>query len=310
MKAKSSQLGRGGLSPPHVVERALRAVKDQFERDLSAEWNAYLDAPEIRNAMVTLPNRCRYCKKPIAGIAGDICSCRGRIEQERCMSNPRNALLSLFGRRCKSIVSSASLTEFVKTVAGIGLVYGGDLNWIGDQIQGLLPSFRRTFRSWINGVMPPPFIQTRVLPAWFRSREEVIYELDLQRGLDSEETENELVALEAEIDPYFEEAKTAALNQASIEMARVLPSGRKGRESRRARQDLRAAMIAKIKRNHPDWCIEQICKALDAAKCPMRETDRRAGFLSWHDVWKDPKNRNRIKRYISQILAAAPEREI
>ena len=140
---------------------------------------------------------------------------------------------------------------------------------------------------WRNAT---PFAQIGVLPAWFRSGEEVIYERDFQHRLTLEETEAELVTLEAEIEPYFEEAKIAALNHASIEMAQVAPSVRKV-GGRRARQDLKAAMVAKIKQEHPDWSIEEICKGLDKKTCPMRDVDKRAGYSSWHDAWKDLKEK-------------------
>lgn len=291
--------------PAHIVEGALGALKRQFELDLAAEWNAARDSPTIRNAMIPLPKRCRECKKPVAGIGADICHCRGKVEQERCVSNPRNALLELFQRRCQDIAASAALTKFVETSTKISLAHGLDLSSIGEQTRDLLPFLKGAVRGWVLGICPDPFPQLGVLPAWFKDKTGVICDRELQLRLSAEDTEAELTKMELEIESIFEEAKKAAVDNASIQVAQFVPPGRKGPGIRKTGPGIIEGFIASTKRNNPGASIEKICQILDAKGCPPRETEKRAGFSSWREAWNDPKYRNRIKRYISGIQPAA-----
>jgi len=293
-----------GLSRLDIIEHALEAVRNEFELELAAEWNAHQDSAEIRNAIIALPNRCRHCKRPVAGISVNICACRGRIEQERCVSNPRAALLELFRERCNGIVTSASLARFVRTVTKIGLAHNRNLSWVEDQIHGLLPLFRGASRKWFIEVCSHPSVQFGMLPAWSRDEVEVLHEADLRRSLSTDDTEAELAKVEAEIGPFFQDAKKRALDRASIQIAQFLRADSKRGPSRRARQDLTAALIAAIKQDNPVSSIEAICKTLDSKRCPVRPTDKNAGFSTWHGVWEDPQRRNRIKRFISDIQPA------
>jgi hypothetical protein len=93
-------------------------------------------------------------------------------------------------------------------------------------------------------------------------------------------------------------------------LAQVVYNGPKRSPRRRARQDLIAGMVATIKRDNHVSSIGQICKLLDMKGFPLREIDRRAGFSTWHGAWKDLDHRPRIKRFISDILPAAPQKKI
>ena len=100
---------------------------------------------------------------------------------------------------------------------------------------------------------------------------------------------------------------SAAIGQASLQIAQIVrPNARLS--SRRMRQDITAAMIARVRRDNPGMPIEKICQFLDAHGCPVREADRRAGFKTWHGAWKAPKFRQRIKRFISGTQPAAPDK--
>jgi hypothetical protein len=300
------QTGPRAPTPNGVIDRAIKAVHDSFEDGLVAEWDIQADSAKVRNAMNVLPNRCLQCKKRAAGIGGDICTCKTPTGYERCFSNPWNTLLGLLRQRYQSVLTSVSLAKFVGQITSIGIAHGRDLDWVEDQIQGLMPSFSRICRTWIIGVCPPPFKDTGKLPAWMKNQG-VIAETDSHRSLSSDDSEAEFVLIEAENAQYFEAAKQAALDQASIQMAQVAPE-RVPRK--RARQDITVAMIARIKRDNPGWSIERICQHLDDKRCPLRENDRRAGFPSWHGIWKDLEYRNRIKRFISDIQPAAAEKKV
>lgn len=302
---KSSPVQRNsrdkGRSVPRGVERALRAVRNQFERDLSSEWNAARDAPTIRNAMESVRNRCRLCKKPYAGV-GDICSCRGRIEQERCVLNPRDAFLELFRQRSEGIVTSAALTKFVEEITYIAAANGFGLNWIEGETRALMPVFKTAIRNWIVDTCSSPSMQTGTLPAWFKQKTDVICDAEVQRQLNNAETEAELKAIESDIEVEFEEAIRAALDYACVSMAQV------ERRTRTVRPDVRASLIATVKRDNPGASIERVCVIVDSKRCPVRKVDKQAGFSTWYDAWKDLRNRNRVKRYISGIPPAAFER--
>jgi hypothetical protein len=205
-------------------------------------------------------------------------------------------------------LASASLAKFVEEITSIGVAGGHDLDWIEGQIQRLRTSLSRVCRKWIIGVSPPSFTYTGLLPAWLKDHGDILGE-DSARSLSPDDSEAEFVRIEDEIAQYFEEAKTKALDQASIQIARDARFAPDHKRRPRARQDITAAIIANIKRDHPKSSIEQICKDLDIRKCPLRVEDKRAGFSSWHGVWKDPKYRNRIKRYISEIKPAAPKKQ-
>jgi hypothetical protein len=304
------QAGPQDRTANRVFARAIKAVHDRFEYALGAEWDVRADSAKVRNAMQALPNRCLQCKKPAAGISGDICTCKGTMGTERCLSNPRNTLLELLRQRCQSVLASVSLAEFVEQITRIGVANGSDLEWVEGQIYGLRPSLSRACRKWIVGVCPDPFNYTGQLPAWLKKDDRVILEAELYRSLSSEDAEAELVLIEAQIALHFEEAERAALDQASIQMAQAVRLVPERAQRKRARQDITAAMIAKIKRDNPGWSIERICGLLDIKKCPLRECDRRAGFSSWHVIWKQAQYRNRIKRFISDILPAAAERKV
>ena len=303
------QAGRQARTPNRVIARAIKAVHDKFEDALVAEWDIRTDSAKIRNAMYPLPNRCQQCEKPVAGIGGDICACKTRTGTERCLSNPRNALREMLQQRSQSVSTSVSLAKFVEQITGIGVANGRDLYWVEGQIQGLRPSFSRACRKWIVGVCPPPFNDTGQLPAWLKD-DGVILDAELHRALSSDDSEAELVLMEAQVAPYFEEAKKVALDQASIQMARVVRHVPEHAPRTRARQDVTAALIARIKRDHPGWSIERICQQLDVKRCPLRERDRRAGFSSWHAIWMHPQHRSRIKRFISGIQPAAAEKKV
>jgi hypothetical protein len=290
-----------------IVERAIKAVHDQFDGALVAEWNIPADSAKVRNAMQVLPNRCRRCKKSIAGIHGNLCDCRTKIEQERCFLNPREALLELFRERCQGLSTSASLARFVEDITRIAIANTKDLKWVEDQLQRLLPSLRRVSRNWVIRVCSL-LIHTDLLPAWFKDQRQVISEEDLRQVLSVGDTESELAALAVDIDQHFERAKKAALDRASVQTAQFVRPNPKGAPHRRARQDLVAAMIARVRSENPDESIEGICQILDQMRCPLRDGEQRAGFSNWHDAWKDPEYRNRIKRLISSIEPAAPKR--
>jgi len=218
-------------------------------------------------------------------------------------------LLELFRRRCQSISHSDALAKFAGTITNIGIAHSFNLNWIGEQIQDLLSSFKVASRKWVIAICPDPFNQRGVLPAWFKDGSDVIYDADLYIQLSAKDTENALTEIEAEIAPHFEEAVNAVLDIASVQIAQAVAIGPRIVNNQRARQDPIAAIIATVKRDNPDRSIEQICQFLDARGYPVREIDR-ANFSKWHEAWKDPTNRNRIKRYISGIRSAAPKRTI
>jgi hypothetical protein len=296
------------LATNPAFARAIKAVHSEFENALIAEWDIRGDSAKIRNAMQPLPNRCQQCKKPAAGT-GDICGCKTKTGYERCLSNPRNTLLEVLRRRCQSILVSVSLKKFVEQITSIGVANGRDLDWVEGQIHGLRSSFSRVCRKWIVGICPPPFNDTGVLPAWLKD-DRVILDAELHRGLSSDESEAELVLIEAQIAQHFQEAGSAALDQASIQMAQVVRLAPEHVPRKRARQNIIAAVIARIKRDNPDLSIERICQLLDVNKCPLRESDKRAGFSSWHAAWNHPQYRNRIKRFISDIEPAAAEKKV
>ena len=294
------------LATKKVLSHAIKAVHEKFEKALFAEWDVRGDAAKIRNAMHPLRNRCKQCKKPAAG-SGEICECKTKTEYEGCLSNPRNALLELLRQRCQGISVSVSLAQFVEEITAIGVANGLDPNWVESQIQGLRSSFSRVYCKWIIGVCSPSFNDRGFLPVWLKA-DEVILGAELDRSLSSEESEAELLLIEAQITQHFEEAERAALDQASIQIAQaIIPehAPRKG-----PHQDIIAAVVARIKRDNPDESIERICQLLDAKQCPLRERDRRAGFSSWHDLWKHPQHRNRIKKFISAIQPAAAEKKV
>jgi hypothetical protein len=295
------------LATNRFLAHAIKAVHDKFKKALMAEWDIRGDSAEIRNAMHPLRNRCQQCKKPAAGI-GDICECRTKTKFERCLSNPRNTLLELLLGRCQSVSSSVTLAKFVEQITRIGVANGRDLNWVKGQIHGLRPLLSRTCRKWIVGVCPSPFNHTGLLPAWPKD-DGVILEAELHRSMSAEDSEAEFVLIEAQLAECFEEAKKEALDQANIQMAQVVRLVPENTRRQRARQDIIAAMIAKIKRDNPKWSIERICRQLDVRECPRRAKDTDAGS-SWHDLWKNPQHRNRIKRFISQIQPAAPEKKV
>lgn len=297
-------------TPNRVIARAIKAVHDQFEDALVAEWNIRADSAAIRNATQVLPNRCRQCKKVAAGTGGDICACKTRTGLERCLSNPRDTLLSLLRQRCKSFLASASLAKFVEQITSICVANGRDLDWIESQIQELRPSLSHVCRNWIIGVFPTPFRDTGELPAWWKVNE-VILDSEFHRSLSSDDSEAELVLIDAQIVQHsFDDAKKVALDRASFQMAQAVRPVPERAPRKRARQDITAAMIARIKRDNPGWSIERICLSLDSKKYPLRESDKRDGFASWHGVWKDPKSRNRVKRFISDIKPAAAEKRV
>jgi hypothetical protein len=280
-----------------------------FEGAFVSEWDIRADAAEILNAMQPLPNRCLHCKKPAAGIRGDICTCKTKIEYERCVSNPRNTLFGLLRQRCQSILASVSFAKFVEQITSIGVANGRDLDWVKSQIEGLRPLFSSACRKWIVGVCPLPFRDTGQLPAWLKD-DGVISEAELSRSLSSKDSEAELARMETQIAQYFEEAMRAALDEASIRMAQVVRPFPERAPRNRPRHNITAAMIARIKRDNPDWSIERICQYLDVVRCPVREKDKLADFSSWHGVWKNLQYRNRIKRFISDIQPAAAEKKV
>ena len=190
------------------IERAIRTMIEGFEVALVAEWNAGTDSATVRNAMRVQRNRCRKCGKPVAGI-GDICACKTKIDQVRCVLNPRDTLRKLIQQRCRGIASSVSLRKFVESVSSIAIANDRDLNWVEDQIRGLLPDLKRTCREWIIGILPLPFKYMGVLPAWFKDEREVIPDSDLQQSLSVEDTDAELAKIESEIERCFEEAVNA-----------------------------------------------------------------------------------------------------
>jgi hypothetical protein len=153
-------------------------------------------------------------------------------------------------------------------------------------------------------------MHTGLLPAWFKDEREILPDSDLQQSLSVEDTNAELDKIEAEIEPYFDEAAETALDQASLQMAQVDRLVPKHVPTRPVRQDLVAAMVATVKRDNPGKSIEQVCHILDVKQCPLREVDKRAGFSNWHGAWKDSRNRNRIKRFISQIRPAAAQKKV
>src|SRR5258708_36428828 len=137
-------------NPGRLVERAIRAAHEEFERALVAEWDTHADSGHIRNAMAVLPYRCRHCRKPVRGF-GNLCVCRTKNDWEHCLSNRRDALHVLLLQQCRGIVASSSLAKFVQNAVGIAVANDRDLNWIECQIQGLLPSLKRECRKWVIG---------------------------------------------------------------------------------------------------------------------------------------------------------------
>jgi hypothetical protein len=181
-----------------VLERSIRAARDEFERALVTEWDTHADSAKIRNAITVLPYQCRQCGKPVAGT-GDVCICKAKIESERVLSNPQNEFRQLFQQRCGGIATSVSLANFVETISGIAVTNDRDLNWVEDETQTLLPSLKSAFRKWVTGICGHPFSNTCMLPAWFQDEREIIPEIELQRGLSPEDNEAEVVRLETEI---------------------------------------------------------------------------------------------------------------
>ncbi len=234
------QPGPQALTPNRVIARAINAVHDKFEDALIAEWDIRADSAKIRNAIQPLRNRCRQCKKPAGGIGGDICTCQTTIGYERCLSNPRITLLGLLRERCHCVLASVSLTKFVEQITSIGVASGCDLDWVEGQIEELRPSLSRVCRKWIIGVCPPPLPSTGQLPVWMKHHG-VLLEAELHRSLGTGDSEAEFILIEAEMAPYFEEAKKAALDQASIQMAQVVRVVPERAPRRRARQDVTAA---------------------------------------------------------------------
>jgi hypothetical protein len=296
-------------SPDGVIELALRSARDEFERTLNVEWNAKTDSAHILNAMTAQRIRCRHCQKPFAG-SGNLCDCRTKIDLVRCISNPQDALRGLLHQRCGDIATSASLATFIRIVANIAVAHDHDLDWVERQMQELLPTLKRAGRKWVIGISPLPFRYTGVLPAWVRDSRTEIPQEDLYQGLSSEDTEAELEAIEAEIERCFDKAKKAALAHANLQMAQVARLAPKSVPRRRARQDILAAVIASIKRGNPRASIEQICLILDDKGFPLRDSDKLAGFSTWHDAWADKDQRPPIKRFISGIPPAAPVKKI
>ena len=292
-------------SSDELVTSAILAVRAQFEKALIDEWNIPADAATVRNATNVLPNRCRQCKKPAAGV-GNTCTCKTNFGYESFLSNPRDTLLGLLRMRCQSVSDSASLTAFVKQTTSIGVAGTRDLEWVEDQLEKLRPSFSLVCRTWIAGVCGGPLASAGQLPAWFEDHGVILRE-NLHRVLSKEDSEAELLRIESEIAPFFEETRNAALNQAAIQMAQVR---RERMPRKRARQDITAAIIAKVKEDNPGLSIERICQHLDSKGCPLRETDKRQGLSSWHGAWKNLKHRNRIKRFISDIEPAASGKRV
>jgi hypothetical protein len=305
-----SKVGLRRLSTPDssVIERAIEALHSDFAHALLAEWDIQADSAKVRNAMQPLPNRCRQCKKPAAGFGG-ICTCKGRIECEQCYLNPRDTLIELLRQRCRSISGSVSLARFIEQITKIGIAKGRGMDWVEVQIVKLRHSFSRVCRKWILDVCPPPFVHTRQLPAWLKDHEMVAH-ADSHRSLCSDESEAEFRRVEAFMEPYFEEAYNRAVDQASIQIAAVAYPLHGRVPRKRARQDLTAGMIARIKRDNPEFSIEQICRHLDLNQYPLPDNYRRAGFSTWHGAWEHVRYRNRIKRFISAIEPAAPDRKV
>jgi hypothetical protein len=284
-----------------VAEQAIKVLQDQFDTALLAEWNIETDFRNVQIAMHPLRNRCIQCKKPFAGT-GDTCCCRTRIEIERVFANPLDALLGLLAGHWRGFSTSTALTLYIDQITKIAIANNRDLAWVRHQIERLRPSLSRVYRKWIFGVCQSPFRQIGQLPAWLKNQGDIV-EKDLFLALGIEESETEIVRFEAENAQCFESAKTIALDRATIQLAQVSASRV---PQKRARQDLIAAMIAKIKRDNPGQSAQWICQELDKMKCPLRAKDRLAGFTSWQTMWKNPKHRNRIKRFISAVLPAAP----
>lgn len=310
MSQARSKVGTRRLSTPdsRALERAIKALHNDFANALLAEWDIQADSAKVRNAMQPLPNRCRQCKKRAAGF-GDICTCKGRVEYEQCYLNPRDTLIDRLRQRCQSISGSVSLAKFVEQITKIACANDQDMQWIEVQIVKLRPSFSRVCRKWIIDVCPPPFVQTGQLPAWLRDHGVVLH-ADSDRALSGDDSEEEFGRIEAAVEPYLEEAYQKALDQASIQMATVGYPVHGHLPRSRPRQDLIAAMIASIKRDNPEFSIEQICRHLDVKTCPLPDNYKRAGFSTWLSAWEHPKYRNRIKRYISGIKPAAAKRKI
>jgi hypothetical protein len=175
------------LTTKKILSHAIGAVHEKFKNALVAEWDIRGDAAKIRNAMEPLRNRCQRCKKPVAG-GGDICECKTKTESERCLLNPRKALLDLLRQRCQSISVSAALTKFVEEITRIGVANGRDLNWVQGQIQDLRSSFLRVYRKWMVGVCSPSFNGARLLPAWLKG-DAVIVGTELHRSLSHDDSE-------------------------------------------------------------------------------------------------------------------------
>ena len=292
-----------------VIDRAIKAAHDEFECAITADWDTSADSAKIRNAMTPLPHRCRHCGKSVAGL-GKLCECKTKIEYERFFSNPREVLLGMVQQRCSGIATTPCIAKFAKIVGRIAVANDRDLKWVESKVQELLTSLKRAGRKWIIGICPLPFKHTGVLPAWVRDRRTEIPDGDVHRGMSPEDTETHLVQIDSEIERHFETAKKAALDYASLQKAQVVRLATKSTPRGRARQDLKAAFVAKFKRDNPEASVEQICRNLDSKRCPVRDGDERAGFSTWHDAWKNKDHRPRIKRFISGIRPAAPEKKV
>jgi hypothetical protein len=292
-----------------IIERAIRTTHGEFEHALVAEWDVSADCATIRNAARVQRHQCRKCGKPVAGI-GEICVCKTKIDQVRCVLNPRDKFRELFQQRCRGIMTSISLRKFVETVTSIAIANDRDLNWVEDQIRGLLPTLKRACRQWIIDICQLPFMDTGLLPGWLREKREIIPDSELQQSLSVEDTNAELSKIEAEIEQRFEEAVKAALGHANLQMAQVGHLDLKHVATRQPRPDLTVAMIATIKRDYGCVSIEKVCQILDKKQCPLRAIDKRAGFSSWHGAWQDRLTRNRIKRFISAIPPAAGQKKV
>ena len=125
-----------------------------------------------------------------------------------------------------------------------------DLDWVEGQIHALRPSLSRIFRKWVVGVCPPPFNDTGLVPAWLKD-DGVILEAELRRSLSGDDSEAELVRIEAEITQHFEEAENAALDQASIQIAQVVRVVPEHAPRKKAGQSITAAVIARLNGTAP-----------------------------------------------------------
>jgi hypothetical protein len=185
-----------------------------------------------------------------------------------------------------------------------------DLDWVEGQIQKLLPIVKGVGRKWVIGICPPPSKHTGLLPAGIKDERDAIPEGNIEQCLSTADTKKALIGLEAQIEQCFKEWKKPAIDHASLQIAQVVRPNTGCLSSRRARQDSTAAMIARVRRDKPGISLEQICQVLDANHWPLREIYQSAGFKNWHDAWKDPKFRQRIKRFISAIQPAAAKKKV